>query len=95
MGTMPMVDSVAVRHRRYLKNVVIPTFRRVSEDRVIKGHEIEELEEVLIGDARFVEAQAMISAVNVANTRSTDPRHFGDLISMRDATIALLPDAAA
>lgn len=92
---MPMVESVAMRHRKYLRNTVMPVFRRVSEDRVIKGPEIAELEEVLDGDARFVEAQAMISAVNVANSRSTDPRHFGDLIALRDASLALLPDAAA
>lgn len=92
---MPMVESVAMRHRKYVKNTVIPLFKRVSEDRVIQGREIAELEEALIGDARFVEAQAMISAVNIANSRSTDARHFGDLIAMRDASIALLPDAAA
>lgn len=92
---MPMVESVAMRHRKYVKNIVFPLFKRVSEDRVIKGRELVELEEVLIGDARFVEAQAAIKAVDIANGRSTDARHFGDLIAMRDATIALLPDQAA
>lgn len=92
---MPMVESVATRHRKYTRNLLIPLFRRVSEDGVIKGREVRELEEALDGEVRFVDAEVAITALNTASYRSTDPEHFGDLVSMRDATIALLPDIAA
>lgn len=97
MGNFPMPNtaSIPVRNRNYVRGKLLATFLRVSEDGVIDRREQNELEEVIKGTVSFADAQAAIHMVDQSNARSSDDRHFGDLVALRRAAIAVLPDSAA
>lgn len=92
---MPNTASIPVRNRNYVRGKLLATFLRVSEDGVIDRREQNELEEVIKGTVSFADAGAAIHMVDQSNARSSDDRHFGDLVALRRAAIAVLPDSAA
>ena len=91
---MPNVQAIPVRNRNYVRGKLLATFLRITEDNVIDPREQNELEEVITGTVRFADAQAAVHMVDQSNARSSDDRHFGDLVALRRSAIALLPDAA-
>jgi hypothetical protein len=89
-----MVDAVPVRNRKFVRGKLLAMWLRITEDGVVTTREMHEFHEAVEGTVKFADANAATYMVEQAAGRSTDLRHFGDLVAVRNAAVTNLPDIA-